>query len=87
MGDKVFDLKVVTRQGVAYAGAVTHVQIPGIEGSFGVLKDHAPLVALLGQGEVRADTPQGPVAIAVHGGFVEVYENLMTVLADRVEMG
>ena len=46
-------LEIVTPERLAYSDTVDSVQLPGIEGELGVLPHHAPLVSMLGVGELR----------------------------------
>ena len=80
-----FRLELVTPEGSAYEGAATAAQLPGVDGLFQVLHNHAPLVAALGAGVVKVDLPEGPARrFAIDGGLVEVLANRVVVLAQRV---
>src|SRR5512145_2217327 len=61
------------------------VVVPGADGSFGVLPGHAPLLALLGAGEVSYRVGRTERYLAVSGGFAEVGPNHVTILADTAE--
>ncbi len=63
------------------------VVVPGSEGEFGVLEGHAPFMSTIRDGAVQVfKTPSGePELINVKGGFAEVGENGITVLAEHVE--
>ena len=61
-------LEIVTPERLAYSDTVDAVNLPGIEGELGVLPHHAPLVSMLGVGELRIlDTTRGSDA-QVHQG-------------------
>jgi F-type H+-transporting ATPase subunit epsilon len=79
-------LRVVTPLRVALEIEADQVEIPGALGTIGVLPGHAPLLASLRTGELsyRVDRQFG--YIAVFGGFVEIADNLITVLADGAEL-
>lgn len=62
------------------------VVIPAQSGELGIMKDHAPLVAELGVGEIRLRTGNDVKYFAVSGGFVEVQNNHVTVMAETAEM-
>jgi F-type H+-transporting ATPase subunit epsilon len=80
-----FRLELVTPEGSAYEGASTAVQLPGVDGLFQVLHNHAPLVAALAAGVVKVDLADGPTRrFAIDGGLVEVLANRVVVLAQRV---
>ena len=64
-----------------YSGEVERVQLPGLEGLFEVLNNHAPLMAALGDGQIRITLPGGEQQhFDARGGFVEVINNKVTVL-------
>lgn len=61
------------------------VVVPGVEGEMGFLKGHAPLVSVLADGEVRVKrTADGEMQhYALQGGYVEVADDKVIILADR----
>jgi F-type H+-transporting ATPase subunit epsilon len=75
-----------------FKGAARVVVVPAIDGALGILPRHAPLVALLGVGELRV-TPEAspggggaaPVRFFVEGGLVRVLRNQVSVLATKIE--
>jgi F-type H+-transporting ATPase subunit epsilon len=85
MADTI-ELQVVTPERQLVKESVTEAQIPAKEGYIGVLPGHAPLLSLLGSG-VLMYTPQSGTrkALAIHGGFVEVLPDHITVLANLAE--
>lgn len=88
MAEKTFKLEVVTPDRVVLSDdTITSVVVPGTEGYLGVLANHAPLMTELKVGEVdfkRADGSSD--AMAVSGGFMEVLDNTVTVLAETAEL-
>jgi F-type H+-transporting ATPase subunit epsilon len=88
MAEKSFQLEVITPDRVVFSDAdVVSVVLPGIEGYLGVLANHAPLMTELEIGRVdlrRADGTKDFMAVA--GGFVEVFENKVTLLAQSAEL-
>ena len=64
---------------------VDMVSVPGAMGQLGILPEHAPLVTLLSQGELRIKKGNSEQAILVFGGFMEVTDNKVLVLADTAE--
>ena len=60
---------------------------PGTEGDFGVLEGHAPVMSTIRDGAIQVYRTEGaqPENIEVRGGFAEVGENGLTVLAEHVE--
>jgi F-type H+-transporting ATPase subunit epsilon len=80
-----FELAILTPERSVFEGRVEYVEVPGVEGSFGVLAQHAALVTPLGQGVLTVRKPGGDeVRWRVSGGFFEVGEDRATVLADEV---
>ena len=64
---------------------VDMVSVPGAAGQLGILPEHAPLVTLLAQGELRIKKGNNEQSILVFGGFMEVTDNKVLVLADTAE--
>lgn len=64
------------------------VELPGIGGELGVLSGHAPTMTTIRDGEVRvyASAGSAPQRIAVTGGFAEVNETSVTLLAESAEL-
>jgi len=83
--DHLFQLEILTPDKTAFSGEVTYVRAPGAEGYFGVLANHAPLLAALRIGELIVDTPEGRRFFAVSGGFLEVLKNHVRVLVETAE--
>ncbi len=65
------------------------VIVPGAEGDFGVLEGHAPFMSTIRNGELaiyRAGMTGEPERIAIEGGFAEVNDRGLTVLAERADV-
>jgi len=78
-------VKIVTAQQTIYDGEADTVLAPGSEGQLGILPRHAPLLTTLAVGELRIREHGAEEAIFVGGGFLEVNNNVVTVLADDAE--
>ena len=79
-------LSVVTAERtVLQRDDVQRLIVPTTEGQITILPSHVPLMTALGFGEMVAVTPQGPIAMAIFGGFLQVARNVVTVLADSAE--
>lgn len=76
-----FHFELTSPEKLVYSGEVEHVVVPGSEGEFGVLADHAPLVAMLRPG-ILTVVGQNEQRFVVRGGFAEVNPKGLTVLAD-----
>ena len=77
--------EIVTAERVVYSEEVDVVIAPGIEGQLGILPSHAPLLTMLQPGELVLRKEGEETAIFVSGGFLEVMQNRVTVLADVAE--
>lgn len=80
-------LEIVTQERRVYvADDVEMVIAPGVEGEMGILPHHAPLITALQEGVMRVKHAGGQEqALAIHGGFMEVLPDHVTVLADAAE--
>lgn len=93
MADEL-DVDIVTPDEHAYQGPANGVRAPGVEGSFEVRTDHAPMIAAFDIGQLivktdsaheYADVHDNRIVFATSGGFLEIVENKVTVLAETVE--
>ncbi|MDZ7373911.1 MAG: F0F1 ATP synthase subunit epsilon [candidate division KSB1 bacterium] len=82
---KTFLLEIVTPQGVVFSDQVEAVRAPGIDGYFGVLPGHTPLMTALRVGEIRVRRKGELIRFATSGGFVEVLPRRMIILAETAE--
>ncbi len=80
-----FHFDLVSPEKLLFSGDVEQVDVPGAEGDFGVLANHAPLVATLRPGILTVHGASGAQKIVVLGGFAEVSAQGLTVLADVAE--
>lgn len=79
--------ELVTPAKLVRSEEVHMVVVPGTDGEFGVLEGHAPFMSTIRDGalQVFATAGAAPVVIQVRGGFAEVSEKGLTVLAEHVE--
>ena len=75
-------LDILTPQKKLYSGEVTAVQLPGTNGLFQVLNNHAPLISSLGEGTIKIDAEGGSQTFAINSGFAEVLNNEVSVLVE-----
>lgn len=77
--------ELVTPERLVRSEEVHMVVVPGTEGDFGVLEGHAPFMSVVRNGELSVYPTAGgaPVRITVEGGFAEVNEKGLTVLAEK----
>jgi ATP synthase, F1 epsilon subunit (delta in mitochondria) len=80
-----FHFELVSPEKLLFSGEVEQVDVPGVEGDFGVLAEHAPMVTTLRPGILMVHAAGGQQKIVVLGGFAEVSADGLTVLADLAE--
>jgi F-type H+-transporting ATPase subunit epsilon len=77
-----FHFDLVSPEKMAFSGEVDQVDVPGVEGDFGVLAGHAPVVAAIRPGILTLIAGGSKQKIIVLGGVAEVSDKGLTVLAD-----
>lgn len=81
-----FMLEVITPDRVAFNNEVTSVLAPGVDGYFGVLAGHQPMIAALAPGTVKVETKGGREKfLAIAGGFFQVQNNEAVILVESAE--
>lgn len=85
MAEEIIRLDIVTPAGLLMSENVATVQLPAALGSMGVLKNHAPLMTTLDIGIVKYSQDGRDHFMTVSGGFAEVKDNTVIVLADAAE--
>ena len=68
-------LKIVSPEKIEFDGETESVLVPGSQGQFEILNDHAPIISTLTKGIVEYSTPEGKQRMDILGGFVEVQQN------------
>jgi F-type H+-transporting ATPase subunit epsilon len=76
---------VISPERTIYEGAADSVVAPAWDGEVGSLRGHAPLMALLGSGEIRVKLGGRVEHFNVEGGFLQVVNDVVTVLSERAE--
>jgi F-type H+-transporting ATPase subunit epsilon len=79
-------LEIVTPERLAYRDTVDAVILPGSEGELGVLPHHAPLVSMLGVGELRIRKEGLEESFAIVGGFLQVLPDKVVVMAETADL-
>ncbi len=86
MEDKTFHLEIVTPKRIVFKGEVISFSAPGVKGGFQVLHSHAQLLSSVEIGKVKISDPGGnKFQYAISGGFVEVRDNKVVLLAETAE--
>lgn len=81
-----FLLEIVTPEHLVYSKQVNSLTVRGVNGELGILPGHIPLVTPLQVAPLSVKADGVTVSIAVHGGFVEVHKDKVTVLAESAEL-
>jgi F-type H+-transporting ATPase subunit epsilon len=84
---KSFTVDVVTPEAIIWEGEADFVVARTVEGEIGVLADHEPTMAALATGAVEISATDGSrVTVGIHGGFLQIFQNQVTLLTDRAEL-
>jgi F-type H+-transporting ATPase subunit epsilon len=77
-------VEIITPETVLFTGENIHlVQLPGIDGSFEIMSNHAALISVLKQGQIKVVTKgTSPQFFDVKGGVIEVRDNKVLILAE-----
>ena len=76
-------LEIITPDKKLFSGNVKSVQLPGTDGSFGLLNNHAPIIASLKKGTVNIVNDQnGTEQFPINGGVIEMLNNKVILLAE-----
>ena len=80
-------VEIVSPTGNIFQGEAGGVRAPGVDGSFEVLYDHAAMISAFEVGSIRITVPSGErIEFATSGGFLEVLNNTVTILAETAEL-
>lgn len=87
MANKLFRVDVVAPEAIVWSGDAQFVSARTTEGDIGILADHEATMAALATGPVEIhDADDEVTTIGIHGGFLQIYANNVTLLTDRAEM-
>lgn len=80
---RAFQVDVVSPEATVWSGEATFVIARTPDGEIGILADHEPVMAALETGAVVVESSRGRTTIGVHGGFLQILDNQVTLLTDR----
>ena len=83
---KPFRVDVVSPEAVVWSGDAEFLVARTTEGEIGILADHEPTMAALATGSAEILAGGKRITLAVHGGFLQVFQNQVTLLSDRAEV-
>ena len=89
-------LEIVSPEATLFSGEVESVTVPGVDGEFQMLNNHAPIVSVLSKGEVKISgnvtldedvqesfsTKEGKTVLSINSGTLEMKDNRVIILAD-----
>ncbi|MFO7574844.1 MAG: ATP synthase F1 subunit epsilon [Bacteroidales bacterium] len=79
-------LEIITPDSTVYSGKIRSIRVPGTNGSFQVLRDHAPIISTLENGTVTVVDFQGKyLFFEITGGMIEVKMNRIVLLAESAQ--
>jgi F-type H+-transporting ATPase subunit epsilon len=76
-------LSVISPEASLYEGDATSVVAPAFDGEVGILTGHAPMMTLLGKGDLRVEGAGGTKQFAIEGGFLQVVNNQVRVVTEK----
>jgi F-type H+-transporting ATPase subunit epsilon len=80
-----FQIEIATPEKLVLNQAAEYAEIPGKDGYMGILPGHAALLSELGEGDLSYTLSGKTEKLKITGGYVEVRDNHVRVLADKVE--
>ena len=83
---ELFQVDVVSPEAVVWSGEAELVTARTTEGDIGIMAGHEPTMAALATGSAEIHTGSERITVAVHGGFLQIYRNQVTLLSDRAEL-
>jgi F-type H+-transporting ATPase subunit epsilon len=83
---KTFQVDIVTPEAVIWSGEAEMVSARTTEGDIGILTDHEPTMAALATGAVTIHHDGKVTAAGIHGGFLQIFKNQVTLLTDSAKL-
>jgi len=81
-----FHVDIVTPEAIVWSGEAEMVTARTTEGDIGILANHEPTMAALATGAVQVHHDGGITSAGLHGGFLQIYRNTVTLLTDWARM-
>jgi F-type H+-transporting ATPase subunit epsilon len=76
-------VSVISPEASLFEGDADSVVVPAYDGEVGILTGHAPMMTLLGKGNLRIDAAGGARRFAIEGGFLQVINNQVRVVTEK----
>lgn len=80
----MLNISIISPDEEIFSGEGEGIQLPGAEGRFEIKTNHAPLISTLSDGQILVRTPKGEKTFEAVGGVVEVLNNKVIVLVERL---
>ena len=78
-------LDILTPEKTVFTGEINLVKVPGSNGSFEIMKNHAPIISSLSKGELKINEKEGDVILYnIEGGVIEVNNNKVIILVEKI---
>ncbi|NNK92275.1 MAG: F0F1 ATP synthase subunit epsilon [Acidimicrobiia bacterium] len=85
-GHPSFRVDIVTPEATIWSGEAEFISARTTEGEIGIFAGHEPTMAALATGGVEIHTEDSVVSAGVHGGFLQIFQETVTLLTDRAEI-
>lgn len=79
------NLDIITPDESVFSGEITAVTVPGTEGMFQVLYNHAPIISTLTKGKIKIKTDGGEQILNADEGVIEVLNNKIIILVEKID--
>ncbi|MGQ0561136.1 MAG: ATP synthase F1 subunit epsilon [Gemmatimonadota bacterium] len=76
-------VSVISPERTIFEGEAESVVVPAWDGQLGVMRGHAPMLVLLGQGELRVSSAGADQRFQISGGFMQVADDVVTILSEH----
>ncbi len=83
---KPFHLDIVSPEAIVWSGEAEFLVTRTTDGEIGILADHEPTMAALATGSAQIHADGKVITLAIHGGFLQILRNEVTLLTDRAEI-
>lgn len=83
MAGRQLRVSVISPERKIFDGPADQVVVPAWDGERGILRGHAPMLALLGEGQVRVKFAGTEQTFSVSGGFLQIADDVVTILSER----
>jgi len=82
----LFAVDIVTPDAIIWSGQAEFISARTTEGEIGIYAGHEPLMAALATGAVQIHSDDGVTTVGLHGGFLQIFQDQVTLLTDRAEI-